>query len=137
IPCRNRPYTSVRMPRESQCQRFQKGRLAGIILPGDYVEALRELERGRLTKALVVPDLKARNVHFSNLPKFSLAANASAKTVPMPRNQPDNRTIGDRRDVFCYFVRLAIDQTCLTLTSSTGILSLMNFWDQLGAVRCS
>ncbi len=36
------------------------------------------------------------------------------------------REIGDRRDVFCYFVRLAIDQTCLTLTSSTGILSLMN-----------
>jgi hypothetical protein len=53
-----------------------------------------------------------------------------------PADVPDEE-IGDSRDVFCYFVRLAIDQTCLTLTSSTGILSLMNSWDRLVAVRCS
>jgi hypothetical protein len=62
------------------------------------------------------------------------ANNAIATLYRGPR---DEGTIGDRRGVFCYFVRLAIDQTCLTLTSSTGILSLMNSWDRLVAVRCS
>jgi len=82
VPSRYRHKASVRIAYYVEPQCLEQGCLSWMVLARDDVEALSELERLRLSKALVIGDLEFWDVHGLRPAETSLGARIILAGIP-------------------------------------------------------